>query len=285
MSYLKNMISGMNAIEIVPHNSIYIPNPALIITRSSQTNTVADSLYDSSITTQIWSGVTDGAATGELIDSSENFVLNSTQAQAGGTAGAGKFIKDGNIVLNSTDSTEHIVSAVKSPNASSSDALLVNTGVPTAKTYSVVGEGYKSKLGVKVGDIVVNDATSNMALVTGVTDDRTITLDANIFTGTGEKYSIFGGNPPTSKGSGQPSYIGDAEGCLVYVGTSTQFVQDITESGAGTNDPRHVNIKVKTVGGENVTFYNFPVGEILPVQVVQVFATPSVTDAKLIAIW
>ena len=88
-----------------------------------------------------------------------------------------------------------------------------------------------------------------------------------------------------AKGQGNPSYVGDAEGCLIYVGTSTQFKQDINESTNGTDDPRYVDIKVKTVGGENVQFNNFPVGEVLPVQVVQVFNTPTITDARLVAIW
>jgi hypothetical protein len=69
------------------------------------------------------------------------------------------------------------------------------------------------------------------------------------------------------------------------VGTSTEFKQDITASGGGTDDPRYVDIKVKTVGGEDVQFNNFPVGEVLPVQVVQVFETPTITNARLIAIW
>jgi hypothetical protein len=287
MSYLKNMISGMNAIEIVPHNTIYVPNPAFLIVRDSNSNTVADKLYDSSITTQIWQGTTDGAATGQLVDGTQNFLLNSTQAQAGSAAGAGKFIKEGNVILNSTDATEHIVlnPAFPNPNAQVQNAILVNVAVPFNKAYTIEAEGFKSKLGVKAGDIVVNEATKKMALVTAVTDDRTLELDADIFQSTAEKYSIYGANPPSSKGQGNPSYVGDAEGCLIYVGTSTEFKQDITASGGGTDDPRYVDIKVKTVGGEDVQFNNFPVGEVLPVQVVQVFETPTITNARLIAIW
>ena len=35
----------------------------------------------------------------------------------------------------------------------------------------------------------------------------------------------------------------------------------------------------------DVVFNNFPVGEVLPVQVVQVYATPAITNARIVALW
>ena len=48
-----------------------------------------------------------------------------------------------------------------------------------------------------------------------------------------------------------------------------------------------VDVKVKTTAGSIVTFTNFPVGEYLPVQVVQLYATgtDAAADNNCIAIW
>jgi len=282
MSYLKNMINGMTALEIVPHDSLYIPNPAHLIVADTQDFQTNDRLVDNGIAVTIWTGTTDGASVaGELNDDSENFILNSTQAQAGAIVGAGKFVKEGNIVENTTDSTQHLVLGVKNPNASFSSKILVDSGVATGKAYTVQGEGFLSRYGVKKGDIVINRGTPSMAEVTSVKDDRTIFLNANIFATTGEKYELYSANPPQGAGA-DPS---QAQGCLVYVGTSTPIKQDVDQSAAGTDDPRYVTIKVKTVGGQDVLFNNFPVGEVLPVQVVQVYATPAIANAKLVALW
>jgi len=166
MSYLKNMINGMTALEVIPHDSLYIPNPAHLIVADTQDFQSNDRLVDTSIAVTIWTGTTDGASVAdELNDDSENFILNSTQAQAGAIVGAGKFVKKGNVVLNTTDSTEHIVSAVKDSNASFSSKLLLDSGVPTGKAYTVQGEGFVSRYGVKEGDIVINRGTPSMAQV------------------------------------------------------------------------------------------------------------------------
>lgn len=282
MSYLKNMINGMTALEVIPHDSLYIPNPARLIVADTQDFQSNDRLVDTSIAITIWTGTTDGASVAnELNDDSENFILNSTQAQAGAIVGAGKFVKKGNVVLNTTDSTEHIVSGVKDSNASFSSKLLLDSGVPTGKAYTVQGDGFVSRYGVKAGDIVINRGTPSMAQVVSVKDDRTILLSANIFATTGEKYELYSANPPQGAGA-DPS---QAQGCLVYVGTSTSIKQDVEQTAGGTDDPRYVTIKVKTVGGQDVIFNNFPVGEVLPVQVVQVYATPAITNARIVALW
>ena len=62
------------------------------------------------------------------------------------------------------------------------------------------------------------------------------------------------------------------EGFLIYVGSTIPILQDIT-SGAGTPDPRYVNVKVLTVNNQDITFHNFKVGEYLPVQCKRIFAT------------
>ena len=77
-----------------------------------------------------------------------------------------------------------------------------------------------------------------------------------------------------------------SEGFLIYVGSSTSILQDITP-GAGTADPRYVNIRVKTISGNSITFENFPVGNYLPIQIVQLYSTSTTAAARntCVAIW
>lgn len=65
-------------------------------------------------------------------------------------------------------------------------------------------------------------------------------------------------NIATQDGSGN-------NGCVLYVG------------GAGT-------LKVKTVGGDEVTFVGITAGSFIPVQVLQVFSTGT-TATNIIALW
>jgi len=58
---------------------------------------------------------------------------------------------------------------------------------------------------------------------------------------------------------------GDNNGCVLYVG------------GAG-------NLKVKTVGGDEVTFVGINTGTFLPVQVVRVFSTGT-SATNILALW
>ena len=293
MSYLKNMVNVMSALKIIPSDTIYIPNPSYLIHSGITTGAQANSLLDGGVTVQLRDFTTDGASVnGQINCSSENFVLSSTLAQANNVQrGAGKFIQKGNVAENNNTGNNGIITAppFNGNNLPISTTLLVNNNnFPTGDSVSVFGDGFVSRLGVSVGDVVYNDTDSTATLVTAVVSDQDLTVGTAL--ATGKSYSIYAANPPQSGGV-DPSA---AQGCLVYVGTSTQFVQDINNDpntpgvpvyGQGTADPRHVNIKVKTVGGQVVTFTNFPVGEVLPVQVVQVFASPSINNANLIALW
>ena len=291
MSYLKNMVNVMSALKIIPSDTIYIPNPSNLIHSGVTTGAQANSLLDANVTVQLRDFTTDGASVnGEINCSSENFVLSSTLAQANNVQrGAGKFIQKGNVAENNNTGNNGVILGIKTPNSSVSNTLLVNNNnFPTGDSVSIFGDGFVSRLGVSVGDVVYNDTDGTATLVTAVVSDRDLTVGTAL--PTGKNYSIYGANPP-QLGGVNPS---EAQGCLVYVGTSTQFVQDINNDpatpgvpvyGQGTADPRHVNIKVKTVGGQVITFTNFPVGEVLPVQVVQVFASPSIVNANLIALW
>ena len=66
--------------------------------------------------------------------------------------------------------------------------------------------------------------------------------------------------PSLSSESGTPN-----RGCVLYIGTGG-------------------DLKVLTIGGDEVTFTNFQDGSFLPVQVVRVFETDT-TASNIIALW
>lgn len=110
--------------------------------------------------------------------------------------------------------------------------------------------------GVKTGDIVYNITDGTAATVVSVTSATVIVLNADIFLDTAKEYTIYQASPQTTIGN---------TGCNVYVG------------GAG-------NVKVTTIGGDEITFNAVPVGTVLPVQVIKIHKTG--TAATLInALW
>ena len=153
------------------------------------------------------------------------------------------------------------------------------SGTTTASTASKlvdVGADFNT---VSIGDIVYNTTDNTIATVTQVESSTILVISSNIFTSP-ENYIIFLGGPNGS------SRIKGSEGCLLYVGSSASILQDITP-GAGTADPRYVNIRVKTVAGNFITFENFKVGNYLPIQVVQLMLTSTTAAARntCVAIW
>lgn len=118
--------------------------------------------------------------------------------------------------------------------------------------------------GVQVGDIVYNTTDKTVATVTAIDSATTLSLSANIMAAS-ELYTIY------LTGTDRPK---SAEGCILYVGSN-----DLNATVA--------NIKVKTIHGDDVTFSTFPVGNYLPVQVVQLYATGTtdISDNNCIAIW
>lgn len=127
---------------------------------------------------------------------------------------------------------------------------------------------------VNVGDIVYNTTDNTSGAVTAVDSTTTLSFATDLFPDGNENYIIF-----TAGAIGFNERISSSEGCLLYVGSSESKVANQVAS--------PVDVKVKTTGGSIVTFTNFPVGEYLPVQVVQLFATGTTNSAdnNCIAIW
>ena len=145
------------------------------------------------------------------------------------------------------------------------------TGTTTATTADKlvdVGEDFSN---VQVGDIVYNTTDNTVATVTAIDSTTILSVSADIFSSP-ENYTIFLGGPNGS------ARINSAEGCLLYVGTSATLP---------TNAPAYTDVKVKTVSGDIVTFSNFPVGDYLPLQILQLYATgtDAAADNNCLAIW
>ncbi len=105
------------------------------------------------------------------------------------------------------------------------------------------------KLGIVKGMIIVNPG-GDSAIINSVSGNEiTLNIPATPF-GPTSKFDVYGGN---------------SNGCLLYIG------------GTGS-------VKVLTAGGDKVTFANAAEGFVLPVNVLQVFATDT-TATDILALW
>ena len=159
------------------------------------------------------------------------------------------------------------------------------SGTTTASTTNKLVDVGADFSTVSVGDIVYNTTDNTIATVTEVETSTILVISANIFTSS-ENYIIFLGGPNGSKRSN------GSEGCLLYVANNVQIFQDIQPTdpvtpGIGTPDPRYVNVRVKSVAGNDVVFKNFKVGNYLPIQITQLYATQSSNTilTNCLAIW
>lgn len=65
---------------------------------------------------------------------------------------------------------------------------------------------------------------------------------------------------------------------IPYVGYPTETWPCVLYVGVGGD------VRVLTAGGDDVIFFNVPTGAVLPIQVVQVFATDT-TASRIVALW
>jgi len=100
-----------------------------------------------------------------------------------------------------------------------------------------------------LGYIVYNTTDSTVATVTAVDDAGTLSLSADIMA-SGESYTL---------------YADDNNGCVLYAGSGG-------------------NIRVLTVGGDDVTFVGLAPGAFVPVQVKRVFASDT-GASDIVALW
>lgn len=100
------------------------------------------------------------------------------------------------------------------------------------------------------GYIVYNTTDNTAATVLSVDSDNVLTLSANIFNVGGENYVLYADTNP---------------GCVLYAGSGG-------------------NIRVLTVGNDDITFVGVVPGAFIPVQVKRVFASGT-TPTDIVAMW
>lgn len=126
-----------------------------------------------------------------------------------------------------------------------------NTNTATATNQLVDSAATFVSDNVQVGDVVYNNENFTAATVVQVVDENTLLLNADIFTITGQSYTVYANN--------------NKEGCVLYIGTGG-------------------NLRVLTAGGQDVTFSNVLGGTFFPVQVLKVFLTGT-SAANIVALW
>lgn len=104
--------------------------------------------------------------------------------------------------------------------------------------------------GVRRGDLVVNTTDGVASRVLSVTNQRTLVVQTTGLFASGEGYEVWSQTD---------------EPAVLYVG------------GAG-------NVRVETVGGNDVTFNGLTAGQFVPVQVKRVYTTDT-SATNLVALW
>lgn len=104
--------------------------------------------------------------------------------------------------------------------------------------------------GVSAGDLVVNTTDGVASRVVKVINETTLNVITTGLFASGEGYEVWQKN---------------AEAAVLYVGVGG-------------------DIKVRTAGGDDVTFTDVPSGSFMPVQVIRVFTTGTSASA-ILALW
>lgn len=260
MSYPKITVNTGLAIQVIASDSLPIPNPDL--------QTLSGTA----------SGLTTGTATANVVNTLEDNSADFESAVLPLPVLVGDYafeISSGNsaavtVVLSATELT--LASDVFPLGNEAYAIIRENTLVDIDGLFS---DGYGGTGPVTVGDIVYNTTANTSAVVASVSNNTTIGLNADIFGSSvtyNDSYKIFMG------GVSSLVAVDPQQGCLLYVGSndSTMTVGD-----------SYVDVRVKTVSGSIVTFTNFPVGEYLPIQVLNLYSTGTSAAAanNCIAIW
>lgn len=268
MAYPKITVNTTQAIHVTPSDSIPIPNPNFLACIG--------------VGNQVDNGINTSTATNKLIDSGATFTSTTTPFP----------VVVGDVVYNTTTPANAAVTAVDSGTqlAFASDIFQA-----TPENYLIVRQNalvddevdFIAK-GVSVGDIVVNTDTQTIAKVNAVVNSDQLTLSANIFgsnTTYNDNFRIYSqiegqSNYPAYAGlNGGSATTANNPGCLIYVGDTSTI-----NTGADATSNQFKNITVRVPSGEIISFNNFPVGEYLPVQVVQVMATGTNANS-IVGIW
>lgn len=138
----------------------------------------------------------------------------------------------------------------------------INIPNPALKAVSSVNTGGEANaiiddtvnfnaLQIVIGSVIINETSGLISTVTSIISDTELGLADDIFTTTGNSYSVYSPEP--------------REGCVLYVGTGG-------------------DVNITTWGGQTVLFKNVSSGSYIPVQTRRV--NSSLTSASnIVALW
>tara|TARA_R100000353_G_scaffold111058_1_gene79641 strand:- start:2003 stop:2479 length:477 start_codon:yes stop_codon:yes gene_type:complete len=145
------------------------------------------------------------------------------------------------------------VFATDNINAYPDPSRIATSGTNASVTSNkLVASGTSFTTTVETGYIVENSTDGSYAIVKAVDNDTTLTLSADIFTGTSKAYIIY------SQVAKEP--------CIIFVGTGG-------------------DVNLFTADENTVLFKNIANASFLPVQTKVVKATGTATAADFIALW
>lgn len=139
------------------------------------------------------------------------------------------------------------------PNPSAPVGSGATTGTGGGGTHLIDSSANFITQNVRIGDIIYNLTDGTAATVSSILNATTIVCSAAIFSTSPKNYGVY---PSDS----------NENGCVLFVGT------------AG-------NLRVLTVGGDDVVFSNVGSGAFIPVSVKRVFATTSGPASNILALW
>ncbi len=278
--YSKIQVNTPSAIPVVKSDIYNIPNPGRLVFQGTDSAAATGVLIDTSACANSFTSQTTSAGGGNLLVDSRtglNFQKNSYILAGDSQTGVAQqvfAIQVGNQVEETAgNTTGHVVTVDNATTLTLDNTVGAGNNVP----YVLRQNGFKNRLDVNVGYLVYNLTDLTQNFVTAVTNDAQLSVGGSIMAANDE-YQIY------SQNAADLSVNNANTAALIYVGSSANILQDITP-GAGTADPRYVDITVTTANNQKILFSNFKVGEYLPVQCVKVWATGTDADVKPIAIF
>jgi hypothetical protein len=245
MAYLK--LQGLTSLQIAPSDDAPIPLPTSphfsgLVTGVVGTTIDINSLLGAASTTTAGTGGFVGQSnTGgiSVIDTTASFLTDGVEPN--------DFLQ--NDTNNQTARVYYVISETELV-VFGSDTSFIGVG----DAYFIISRNNFANANVKVGDIIVNNATFASTTINGINDFESALITTNIF-----------GTPPPSVSYTVYTEPNANLGCILYVG--------------GTGD-----INCVTASGQTVLFSAVPQGIWMPVQVKQVLETGT-TATLLVANW
>jgi len=252
--------------------------------------------------------------------SSDNYEIRTSKTLYDSTA---DFVTDGiaagDIVYNTTDSTESVVVSV-----TNLTTLVLQTDIfqNVADAYQINDDDtlydasatFTTAPAVVAGDTIYNTATDTLTTVLSVSSATNLVIADNIFTNTPQAYNTYTGAGFRDKVSTGDLVLNESTDSLTAitsvaqtqltfgsnvfpsVGTKFKAYGNVSQMNSNTEafvvyvgaasgaSATWAEVKVTTAAGNDIVFSHFPTGTFLPIQCLRVWDTGT-TATNLIALW